>query len=248
MRIDILTAFPNVFMGPFRESIVGRACKRDLVDIFVHSLRAFTTDRHKTIDDYAYGGFPGMVLKPEPIFRGVRHVREQLDQSARSATILLSASGKPFVQETAKTFLELDQLILICGHYKGVDERVVMGLDSKEYSVGEFVVTGGEMPAMMIADSVIRLIPGALGEINSATTDSYFDGLLGNAVYTRPENYKGWQVPEILLSGNHLKIKKWQRQDALMKTFHERPDLLKNIKLTGEDQTFLKTLKQSENG
>ncbi len=257
MRIDILTAFPGVFAGPFGESIVGRACKRDMVDIFIHDLRAFTTDRHKTIDDYAYGGSPGMVLKPEPIFKGVSHIRrqadqedqaDQADQESRSLTVLLSACGRPFLQETAKSFVELDQLVLICGHYKGVDERVVTGLDAEEYSVGDFVVTGGEIPAMMIADAVIRLIPGALGEMASAVTDSHYDGLLGNAVYTRPENFQERRVPEVLLSGHHERIEIWQRQDALRKTFQHRPDLLETVELTGDDETYLKTLQRNENG
>ena len=248
MRIDILTAFPGVFAGPFGESIVGRACRRDMVDIFVHDLRAFTTDRHKTIDDYAYGGSPGMVLKPEPIFRGVKHIQRQADQASRSRAVLLSARGRPFLQETAKCFVELDQLVLICGHYKGVDERVATGLGAEEYSVGDFVVTGGEIPAMMIADAVIRLVPGALGEIASAETDSHYDGLLGNAVYTRPERFQDWRVPDVLLSGHHQRIETWERQDALKKTFQHRPDLLETVELTGEDMTFLKTLHRNENG
>ena len=248
MRIDILTAFPGVFAGPFGESIVGRACKRDMVDICIHDLRAFTTDRHKTIDDYAYGGSPGMVLKPEPIFRGVSHIRRQADQESRSLTLLLSARGRPFLHETAKSFVELDQLVLICGHYKGVDERVATGLDAEEYSVGDFVVTGGEIPAMMITDAVIRLIPGALGEMASAVTDSHYDGLLGNAVYTRPENFQERRVPEVLLSGHHERIERWQRQDALRKTFQHRPDLLETVELTGEDVNFLKTLQRNEDG
>ena len=251
MRIDILTAFPGVFAGPFGESIVGRACRRDVVDIFIHDLRAFTTDRHKTIDDYAYGGSPGMVLKPEPIFRGVRHIRRQTgpaSEADRSRTVLLSARGRPFVQETAGSFAELDQLVLICGHYKGVDERVATGLGAEEYSVGDFVVTGGEMPAMMIADAVIRLLPGALGEMASAVTDSHYGGLLGNAVYTRPENYRERRVPEVLLSGHHERIERWERQDALKKTFQHRPELLETVELTGEDVTYLKTLQRNGNG
>lgn len=248
MRIDILTAFPGLFLGPFGESIVARACKRGMVDIFIHDLRAFTTDRHKTIDDYAYGGSPGMVLKPEPIFRGVSHIRKQIVEGSQSHTVLMSARGRPFLQETAKSFVELDQLVIICGHYKGVDERVVSALDAKEYSVGDFVVTGGEIPAMMIADAVIRLIPGALSEMASATTDSHYDGMLGNAVYTRPEKFQEWRVPQVLLSGHHERIERWQRQDALVKTFQHRPDLLDNIELTREDVTFLKTLQQNENG
>lgn len=257
MRIDILTAFPGVFAGPFGESIVGRACRRDLVDVFVHDLRAFTTDRHKTVDDYAYGGSPGMVLKAEPIFRGVGHIRRQVDaasrasradQAARSRTVLLSAGGRPFVQDTARSFAELDQLVLICGHYKGVDERVATGLGAEEYSVGDFVVTGGEIPAMMIADAVIRLLPGVLGEMASAETDSHYEGLLGNAVYTRPENYQEWRVPEVLLSGHHRRIEKWERQDALKKTYQHRPELLETVELTGEDLTYLRTLQQNESG
>lgn len=251
MRIDILTAFPGVFAGPFGESIVGRACRRDLVDVFVHDLRAFTTDRHKTVDDYAYGGSPGMVLKAEPIFRGVRHIRRQVDEPTRtdrSRTVLLSAGGRTFVQETARSFAELDQLVLICGHYKGVDERVATGLGAEEYSVGDFVVTGGEIPAMMIADAVIRLLPGVLGEMASAVTDSHYEGLLGNAVYTRPERYQEWRVPEVLLSGHHERIERWERQDALKKTYQHRPDLLETVELTGEDLTYLRTLQQNENG
>ena len=254
MRIDILSAFPGVFAGPFGESIVGRACRRDLVDVFVHDLRAFTTDRHKTVDDYAYGGSPGMVLKAEPIFRGVRHIRRQVDaasrsdQAGRSRTVLLSAGGRPFVQDTARSFAELDQLVLICGHYKGVDERVATGLGAEEYSVGDFVVTGGEMPAMMIADAVIRLLPGVLGEMASAVTDSHYEGLLGNAVYTRPENYQEWRVPEVLLSGHHGRIERWERQDALKKTYQHRPELLETVELTGEDLTYLRTLQRNENG
>ena len=248
MRIDILTAFPGVFEGPFGESIVGRACRRDVVDIFIHDLRAFTMDRHKTIDDHAYGGSPGMVLKPEPVFRGVRHIRRQAARGHDSRTVLLSARGRSFVQETAKNFAELDQLVLICGHYKGVDERVSTGLGAEEYSVGDFVVTGGEIPAMMITDAVVRLIPGALGEMASAVTDSHYDGLLGNAVYTRPENFQDRRVPEVLLSGHHERIERWERQDALRKTFQHRPELLETVELTGEDMTFLKTLQRNENG
>ncbi|MXZ74985.1 MAG: tRNA (guanosine(37)-N1)-methyltransferase TrmD [Gemmatimonadetes bacterium] len=251
MRIDILTAFPGVFAGPFGESIVGRACRRDLVDVFVHDLRAFTTDRHKTVDDYAYGGSPGMVLKAEPIFRGVGHLRRQVDASSRpdrSRIVLLSAGGRPFVQDTARSFAELDQLVLICGHYKGVDERVATGLGAEEYSVGDFVVTGGEIPAMMIADAVIRLLPGVLGEMASAVTDSHYEGLLGNAVYTRPENYQEWRVPEVLLSGHHGRIERWERQDALKKTYQHRPELLETVELTGEDLTYLRTLQRNENG
>jgi len=247
MRIDILTAFPGVFEGPLSESIVGRACRRNMVDVYVHDLRAFTTDRHKTIDDYAYGGAPGMVLKPEPIFSGVAYIRRQVCHEARTLTVLLSAGGRPFAQDTAKEFVELDQLILICGHYKGVDERVVIGLGAVEFSVGDFVVTGGEAPALMISDAVIRLIPGVLGDLMSATTDSHVDGLLGSAVYTRPAIYEDWQVPEALTMGHHDRIARWQREDALCKTLERRPELLENAELTQDDLRFLNTLKLNKN-
>ena len=162
--------------------------------------------------------------------------------------MLLSAGGRPFVQDTARSFAELDQLVLICGHYKGVDERVATGLGAEEYSVGDFVVTGGEIPAMMIADAVIRLLPGVLGEMASAETDSHYEGLLGNAVYTRPENYQEWRVPDVLLSGHHGRIERWERQDALKKTYQHRPELLETVELTGEDLTYLRTLQQNESG
>lgn len=248
MRIDILTAFPGMFAGPFNESIIRHAHQRDLVDLFIHDLRAFTTDRHKTIDAYAYGGSPGMVLKPEPIFRGVRFIRAQMPQGSLSRCVLLSARGKPFVQETARQFTKLDQLILICGHYKGVDERVVEGLDIEEYSIGDFVVTGGELPAMMIADAVIRLIPGVLGDIESAETDSFYDGLLDGPHYTRPERFEHLDVPEVLLSGHHERIERWRREASLKTTWQRRPELLKQVDLSEEDHTFLDLLQRENDG
>jgi tRNA (guanine37-N1)-methyltransferase len=218
------------------------------VDIFIHDLRAFTTDRHKTIDAYAYGGGSGMVLKPEPIFRGVRFIRDQISSDGLSRCVLLSARGKPFLQETAKSFMELDQLILICGHYKGVDERVIHGLDAEEYSIGDFVVTGGELPAMMIADAVIRLIPGVLGDIESAVTDSFYEGLLDCPYYTRPEQYENWNVPEVLLSGHHERIERWRREESLKTTWQRRPELLRDVNLSKEDDGFLDILQQENNG
>ena len=248
MRIDMLTAFPGMFTGPFNESIIRLAHERDLVDIFIHDLRAFTIDRHKTIDAYAYGGGSGMVLKPEPIFRGVRFIRDQIPSDGLSRCVLLSARGKPFLQETARDFTELDQLILICGHYKGVDERVIQGLDAEEYSIGDFVVTGGELPAMMIADAVIRLIPGVLGDIESAVTDSFYEGLLDCPYYTRPEQYENWDVPEVLISGHHERIERWRREESLKTTWQRRPELLKDVNLSKEDDVFLDILQQENDG
>lgn len=248
MRIDMLTAFPGMFTGPFNESIIRLAHERDLVDIFIHDLRAFTIDRHKTIDAYAYGGGSGMVLKPEPIFRGVRFIRDQIPSDGLSRCVLLSARGKPFLQETARDFTALDQLILICGHYKGVDERVIHGLDTEEYSIGDFVVTGGELPAMMIADAVIRLIPGVLGDIESAVTDSFYEGLLDCPYYTRPEQYENLDVPEVLLSGHHERIERWRREESLKTTWQRRPELLKDVNLSKEDDVFLDILQQENDG
>ena len=177
MRIDILTAFPDMFSGPLDESMMKRARDRELVDIRVHDLRDFTTDRHRTIDDYAYGGGSGMVLKPEPIFAGVHSILKDYPPGQSNRLVLMSARGSVFNQNAAKAFLESDNVLLVCGHYKGVDERVVQGLDVEEWCVGDFVVTGGELPAMMVTDSVVRLIPGVLGDFESATGDSFYDGL-----------------------------------------------------------------------
>ena len=246
MRIDILTAFPEMFSGPFDESIIKRARERNLVGIHVHDLRDFTTDRHRTIDDYAYGGGSGMILKPEPIFKGVRHIRENCESGRSSRTILLSARGRPYTQEIAKQFLETDNLLLICGHYKGVDERVVQGLDVEELCVGDYVVTGGEFPAMIIADSVVRLIPGVLGDIESATGDSFYDGLLDSPYYTRPECFENVLVPDVLLSGHHARIEAWRHQESLRATFFRRPDLLEGLMLSQEDRALIDSWRDEE--
>lgn len=242
MRIDILTAFPGMFAGPFDESMIQLAWTRKLVDISIYDLRAFTTDRHMTVDDYAYGGGSGMVLKPEPVFRGVRYIRRQTPQGHSSRAILLSARGRRYTQETAKSLAEIDHLILVCGHYKGIDERVVEGLQLEEFSTGDFVVTGGELPAMMIADSVIRLIPGVLNDLASATSDSFYEGALDCPYYTRPECHEGARIPDVLLSGHHQHIKAWRRQESLRATWLRRPDLLEATALSKEDRTFLLAL------
>jgi tRNA (guanine37-N1)-methyltransferase len=244
MRIDILTGFPGMFSGPFAESMIRLALDRGLVDIFIHDLRGFTTDRHMTIDDYAYGGGSGMVLKPEPIIRGARFLRQQSRPESAGRAILLSARGRPYTQAVARELASLDHVLLVCGHYKGVDERVVETLELEEYAVGDFVVTGGEIPAMMIVDSTIRLIPGVLGDIESATGDSFYNGLLDCPYYTRPECLEGIRVPEVLLSGHHERIRRWRRQESIRATWQRRPELLDNYPLSGEDNIFLDTLKE----
>lgn len=239
MRIDILTVFPGMFQGPFDESIIRRAQDKNLIEIYIHDLRDFTTDRHRTVDDYAYGGGSGMVLKPEPIFKGVRHILGQLGDGQRTRTILLSARGRPYTQATAKELVRTDHLLLICGHYKGVDERVVTGLGAEEWSIGDYVLTGGELPAMTITDSVIRLIPGVLGDIESATSDSFYTDVLDCPYYTRPECFEGMPVPEVLLSGHHARVNQWRRQESLRTTFSRRPDLLEGVTLSEDEQRFI---------
>ena len=246
MRIDILTAFPDMFTGPFDESMVKLARTRGLVEIHIHDLRDFTTDRHRTVDDYAYGGGSGMVLKPEPIFEGVRQIRQCLPPDMQSRTILLSARGYRYTQKTAKQWTQEKHLLLICGHYKGVDERVTTGLDVEEWSVGDYVVTGGELPAMIVTDSVVRLIPGVLGDIESATGDSFYEGLLDCPYYTRPECFEGIRVPETLLSGHHARIDRWRREESLRATFIRRPDLLEGPVLSDDERSFIKTLGEEQ--
>lgn len=243
MRIDFLTAFPGTFAGPLDESMIRQARERGLVNLFVYDLRAFTTDRHMTIDDTAYGGGSGMVIKPEPVFGGVRFIRQQLSSNDKSRAILLSARGRRYTQEMAKELVDADQVILVCGHYKGIDERVVDGLKLEEVSLGDFVVTGGELPALMIADSVIRLIPGTLNNLDSALGDSFYDGGLDSPYYTRPESFEGERIPNVLLSGHHERIRVWRREESLQATWLRRPDLLEKMPLSKADQSYLTRLK-----
>ncbi|MBT5874216.1 MAG: tRNA (guanosine(37)-N1)-methyltransferase TrmD [Candidatus Latescibacteria bacterium] len=242
MRFDILTAFPDMFTGPFNESIIKRARDRKLTNIHVHDLRQFTTDRHRTIDDYAYGGGSGMVLKPEPIFEGVRSIQAGYESGQLNRIILMSARGQSFTQEAAKSLTKTDNLLLICGHYKGVDERVIEGLDVEEWCIGDYVVTGGELPAMIVTDSVVRLIPGVLGDFESAVGDSFYDGFLDCPYYTRPETFDGMQVPDVLLSGHHGNIDTWRHEQSLKATAERRPDLLDKVTLTEKDKRIISSL------
>lgn len=247
MKIDILTLFPEMFCGPFDYSIVKRAQEKKLLEIDVHDLKKWAIDQRGTVDDRPYGGGVGMVMMVEPIYKalnellnlGVRNEKNEshfnlqspashLPHLTSSRIILLSPRGKTFNQQKAQELSNLEHLILICGHYEGVDERVSDHLVNEEISLGDFVLTGGEIPAMAIVDSVVRLIPNVL-EKPSAVQDESFSNfkLLEYPQYTRPENFKGWKIPEILLSGNHLKIEEWRRQKSLEKTKKERPDLIK---------------------
>ncbi len=235
MRIDILTLFPNMFSGPFDESIIKRAIDRQLVSIVIHNLRDYTSDRHRIVDDSPYGGGPGMVLKPEPLFAAVEAIRGE----AQIPVILLTPQGRLFDQRAAEELATYDQMILICGHYEGVDERVREHLVSDEISIGDYVLSGGELAAMVVVDAVVRQLPGALGSEASAGEDSHASGLLEYPQYTRPQVFRGWGVPEVLLSGNHAKIARWRREQSLLRTLRRRPDLLERINLTDKEKRFL---------
>ena len=222
MRIDILTLFPGMFAGPLDESIVGRARNSGVVEIHLTDIRDFATDRHRTVDDTPYGGGPGMVMKPGPLFDAVEAVR-----GPEARAILMSPQGRVFNQEIATELSQLSHCVLICGHYEGVDERVREHLIDDELSVGDFVLTGGELAAMVIVDAVTRLLPGVLGAKESLAEESHTSGLLEYPHYTRPTEFRGWRVPDILLSGHHGEIARWRRRQALERTRERRPDLLR---------------------
>lgn len=215
MRIDILTVLPELIRSPLQESIVKRAQNKKLVEIVVHDLRSYTHDKHKTVDDTPYGGGAGMVLKPEPFFECVDKLRKE---RSYDEIVFLTADGIPFTHKMAVEFSLKNNLMLLCGHYKGVDQRVRDALVTREISIGDYVLTGGELPAMVVVDSVVRLIPGVLNDSESALTDSFQDELLGYPVYTRPVEYRDMKVPDVLLSGNHFEIEKWRQEQREKKT------------------------------
>jgi tRNA (guanine37-N1)-methyltransferase len=222
VRIDVVTIFPGIFESPLRESLLGRAIGAGLLDVRVHDLRDSTSDRHRQVDDESYGGGPGMVLKPEPVFAAV----EALGAGERR-TLLLSPAGRRLDQALARELASERWLVLICGRYEGVDERVVEGLGAEEVSIGDYVVAGGEVPALVVLEAVTRLVPGVIGRGESHEQDSFGDaGMLDHPHYTRPAEFRGLRVPETLLSGNHAEIERWRREAALEKTRRNRPDLL----------------------
>jgi tRNA (guanine37-N1)-methyltransferase len=269
MRFDILTIFPDFFRGPLDYGIVRRAREAGLIDVGIHDLRAFTRDRHRTVDDRPFGGGEGMVLKPEPIFECIESLNLTPRESRRAAAsresvVLLSPQGELFRQEIAQQLAGLDRLVLICGRYEGVDERVSDFIADREISVGDFVLSGGELGVALIIDAVTRLLPGALGNEASAQQESFTHtvapalppnglqppsstcgsgGLLDYPHYTRPADFHGHAVPEVLLSGNHDEIRRWRRRKALGKTLRNRPDLLDQVALSAEDKEFLAELR-----
>lgn len=283
MRFYLVTIFPEFFAGPLDHGILRRAREIGLVDVHIQDLREFTKDRHKTVDDRPFGGGEGMVLKPEPLFEAVEALlgstagdaENPAELPTKTAILLMSASGKLFRQETARRLAQLDRVILLCGRYEGVDERVAQHLATEEFSIGDFVLSGGELPAMMVIDAVTRLLPGALGNEASSQNESFAvsrfesqleefrpgakaspasvpsvkrlfeslnleNGLLDCPHYTRPADYRGWAVPEVLLSGNHEQIRAWRQEAALQKTLRNRPDLLSPALLEKAGQTLRK--------
>lgn len=237
MHVDIFTLFPEMFQGPFSESILKRAQEQGRLSIALHNIRAITTDKHHIVDDYPYGGGAGMVMKPEPIFAAVEAVYQG------GPIILMSPQGRPFTQSIAHELAQEPRLVLICGHYEGVDERVREHLVTDEISIGDYVLTGGELAAMVIVDATSRLLPGVLGGEESTLEESHSNNLLEYPHYTRPPEFRGWRVPGILLSGHHANIARWRRKESLRRTRQRRPDLFAKLDLSGkEDQKIVKEL------
>lgn len=239
MQVDILTIFPNMFESPLQESILKKAQEKGIIQINVFDIRAFSNDKHKKVDDYPFGGGVGMVMKPEPIFEAWEHAYS-LNPNLITKTIVFTPQGHVLNQAKAEELAKLERLILICGHYEGIDERVHEQLIDEEISIGDYVLTGGELPAMVLIDAVTRLLPGVLGSEESAQQDSFSDGLLEYPQYTRPRVYRGLEVPEVLLSGDHEKIRLWRRKQSLLRTRQRRADLLEKVELSKEDQKLLK--------
>lgn len=237
MQIDVLTLFPRMFEGPLGESIIGKAREKDLLTINVHNFRDCSDNKHHTVDDYPYGGGAGMLLKVQPIFDNLKAIEAE-NPGQKKRVILLDPAGKPFDQKLAEEFAKEEQLVFICGHYEGYDERI-RDLVTDEVSLGDYVLTGGELGAMVMIDATVRLLPEVLGNDTSAQTDSYSTGLLEHPQYTRPADFNGQKVPEVLLNGNHKLIEAWRLKESLRRTYTRRPDLLENFPLTKEMQKML---------
>ncbi|BFH67964.1 MAG: tRNA (guanosine(37)-N1)-methyltransferase TrmD [Paenibacillus dendritiformis] len=266
MRIDVLTIFPEMCEGVFRSSILGKAQEKGLVTLNAVNFRDYSGNKHQTVDDYPYGGGGGMVLKPEPIFAAVEAVIAQAEaeraplpqegqagaadgpndpnrqERKRPRVILMCPQGEPFTQAKAEELARESHLILVCGHYEGYDERIREHLVTDELSIGDYVLTGGELPAMVVTDSVVRLLPGVLGNESSAVTDSFSTGLLEYPHYTRPAEFRGWTVPDVLVSGHHAKVEQWRKEQSLRRTVERRPDLLESIELDEADRKLLERI------
>ena len=240
MKFDIVTIFPRMVEAPLAEGIVGRAIERKLLDVRIHDLREFTTDRHRVVDDMPFGGGPGMVLKPEPLFHAVERIAAE--RGAPGAVVLTSPDGPRLTHATAERLRDLGHIAILCGRYEGVDERVRRHLATEEISIGDYVLSGGELPALVIVDAVARLVPGVVGDEQSVSRDTFATGLLDFPQYTRPAEFNGMAVPPVLLSGHHAEIERWRRREALRRTLERRPDLLRDAALTAEDRQELERL------
>jgi tRNA (guanine37-N1)-methyltransferase len=241
VRVDIVTIFPELFASPFEESIIRRARDRGLLDLRVHDLRGWTTDRHRVTDDAPFGGGAGMVMKPEPIFGAVENVRSD---NERARVLLMTPQGRLFNHSLALALSREEHLILICGRYEGVDERVRDHLATEELSIGDYVLTGGELPALVMLDAVARLIPGAVGDEQSVEWDSFTRGLLDYPHYTRPADFRGFTVPDVLLSGHHEQVRRWRKRQAVARTLARRPELLAAAELDDEERAIVRELSE----
>lgn len=242
MRIDVLSLFPDMFSGVFGQSILKKAQEKDALEISVLDFRQFSTNKHRNVDDYPYGGGAGMVLTPQPLFDAVDTLTK--DTSIKPRIILLCPQGDRFDQKKAEELSHEEHLIFLCGHYEGYDERVREYLVTDEISIGDYVLTGGELGAMVVIDAVSRLLPGVLGKEESHLQDSFSTGILEHPHYTRPADFRGMKVPDVLLSGNHKNIENWRKKESLKRTFERRPDLLENIKLSADEEKMLKEIKE----
>lgn len=246
LRCDVITLFPDLVQSVLGQSMLKRAQEKGLLEARVHNLRDYTEGRHLVADDTPYGGGAGMVMKAEPVFRAVEALRRQYGEFGAGTSLRLllpSPQGRPFTQRLAEEFRdERRRLVFVCGHYEGIDERVRIGLEPEEVSVGDYVLTGGELPALVMIDAAVRLIPGVLGDPESAERDSFAESLLDYPHYTRPAELRGLPVPEVLLSGNHEAIRLWRRKEALRSTYRKRPDLLQDRSLTGEDRRLIEEI------
>jgi len=241
IRFDILSTFPEMFDSPFNCSLLKKAREKGLVEICLHNIRDYTEDRHRMTDDAPYGGGGGMLMKVEPVDKALRCIEADRE---KIPVILLTPQGQVFNQNIAEELSKYPRIVLICGHYEGVDERIRTRLANREISIGDYVLTGGELSAMVLVDAVSRLTPGVLGNADSAALDSFSSGLLEYPQYTRPSEYRGWEVPEVLLSGNHKVINSWRRKEALRRTWLRRPDLIEKMVLSEEDHKFLNEVMQ----
>ncbi len=237
MRIDVLTLFPEMFEGPLRASLLGKAQEEGLLEVALTNIRDFATDRHRTVDDAPYGGGPGMVMRCEPMFAAVESLR---DRNSLERVILMTPRGRRLTQDVARELAQAPDMVLVCGRYEGLDERISQSLMTDEISIGDYVLSGGELPALVVIEAVSRMLPGVVGDWESVETDSFYDGILGPPQYTRPPEFRGMNVPDVLRNGNHALIERWRRKEALRITRERRPDLLANC--GPEDRKLLEEL------